>query len=82
MNIERIDLSVDAMNYLASMQTTAPLAAEEALSMSGSVIQKVAETHMKVMRHRYIKYLNKKTKYKERFFFLEIYLHIHLAFLN
>ena len=64
MNIERIDLSVDAMNYLASMQTTAPLAAEEALSMSGSVIQKAAETHMNVMRHRWIKYLNKKNKVK------------------
>ena len=64
MNIERIDLSVDAMNYLASMQTTAPLAAEEALSMSGSVIQKAAETHMEVMRHRWIKYLNKKGNVK------------------
>lgn len=64
MNIERIDLSVDAMNYLASMQTTAPLAAEEALSMSGSVIQKAAQTHMKVMRHRWIKYLNKKGNVK------------------
>lgn len=62
MNIERIDLSVDAIGHLTVMQTTAPLAAEEALSKSGSVIQKAAQTYMRVMRHKWLKYLSSKGK--------------------
>lgn len=62
MNIERIDLSRDAIDYLASMQTTAPLAAEEALSKAGATIQKSAVVNMRAMRHNWIKYLNKKGK--------------------
>lgn len=67
MNIERIDLSVDAMNYLASMQTTAPLAAEEALSKAGATIQKSAQVYMRATRHQWLKYLSAKGKIAVRF---------------
>ena len=65
MNIERIDLSAEAANYLASMQNAAPLAAEEALSKAGATIQKPAQTYMRATRHRWIKYLDQKGR--ERF---------------
>ena len=67
MNIERIDLSTEAANYLASMQNAVPLAAEEALSKAGATIQKSAQIYMRATRHGWLKYITKNNKIGFRF---------------